>query len=252
MKENLALCLQLFAEGADGGTAQFTGDTEAAAAPQATGEETASDAGMQNDRKGAFEKLIKGEFKQEYDDRVRDTVQKRLKEHKALQEKMETLAPALEKLAGRYGLDPADTTALARALEQAGEAEISTPQVQARQQYDRWMEQAEQTGNAYPQFDLRRELADPRFTRLLQADVDIKTAYEVLHGQEHFAGALAFATQQMEKVLGARLSAAQNRPAENGMASGSAAVVRQDVSQMSRSDRAEIIRRVQRGETIRF
>lgn len=252
MKKNLALCLQLFAEGADGGTAQFTGGTEAAAAPQATGEESVSDAGIQLDRSSEFEKLIKGEFKQEYDDRVRDTVQKRLKDHKALTQKMEALAPALQKLADRYGLDPEDGPALARALEQAGEADQSSQQAQARRQYDQWMDQAAETGRAYPQFDLRQELADPRFTRLLQADVDVRTAYEALHAKEHIAQATEFARQQMELLLAKKLTEAQNRPAENGMGGVSAAVVRQDVSQMSRNDRADIIRRVRKGETIRF
>ena len=43
---------------------------------------------------------------------------------------------------------------------------------------------------------------------------------------------------------------AQKRPIPQG--SGSAAVVKSDVSQLSRADREEIIRRVQRGEKIRF
>lgn len=251
MKENLALCLQLFAEGADGGTAQFTGENEAAAAPQATGEKEASDAGMQ-DRSSEFEKLIKGQYKQEYDERVRSTIQKRLKEHKALAEKMEALAPALGKLAERYGLDPEDGPALARALEQAGEAEQLSPRLQAQRQYDQWMAQADDVGRTYPRFDLRRELADPRFARLLSADVDVKTAYEVLHGQEHFSEALAVAKAQLETSLARKFAEAQSRPTENGMGGSSAAVVRQDVSQMSRDARADIIRRVRKGETIRF
>lgn len=252
MMKNFELCLQLFAEGADGGTAQFTGVTEAAAAPQATGEESASDAGMQIDRSGEFEKLIKGEFKQEYDDRVRDTVQKRLKDHKALQQKMEALSPVLQKLADRYGLDPEDAPALAKALEQVGEVEQFSSQTQAQRQYDQWMDQAAETGRAYPQFDLRKELADPRFAHLLQADVDVRTAYETLHAKEHMAQAMEFARERMELLLAKKLTEAKSRPAENGMGGVSAAVVRQDVSQMSRNDRADIIRRVRKGETIRF
>lgn len=252
MKENLVLCLQLFAEAADGDTAQFTGETEAAAAPQATGETKASDAGVQEDRSSQFEKLIKGEFKQEYDARVRDTVQKRLKEHKQLMEKIQVLTPALEKLAQRHGLDTEDGPALARALEQASIAQESSAHAQAQRQYDRWIDQASATRRAYPQFDLKKELADPRFVRLLNADVDVQTAYEVLHNREHFANALAYTTGQVEKTLTRKLAEAQNRPAENGMGGNSAAVVRQDVSQMSRNDRVEIIRRVQKGETIRF
>ena len=60
MMENFECILQLFAEAAEGDTTHFTGETEAAAAPQATGDEAASAAGVQ-DRSSAFEKLIKGE-----------------------------------------------------------------------------------------------------------------------------------------------------------------------------------------------
>lgn len=251
MKENLALCLQLFAEGADGGTAQFTGDNEAAAAPQATGENKASDAGVQ-DRSSEFEKLIKGQFKQEYDARVRDTLQKRLKDHKAVTQKLEALTPAITAMAQRYGVDPENIPALTRAVA-ADRTEVSfQPHVRARRQTQLWQVQAAATNRAYPQFDLKKELADPRFSRLLKADVDVKTAYELLHRNEHMAEAMAFAARQTERRLAQKLSDAKNRPAENGMNGASAAAARQDVSHMSRRDRAEIIRRVQNGETIRF
>ena len=48
------------------------------------------------------------------------------------------------------------------------------------------------------------------------------------------------------------LAANGARPQENGMSSKSAAVVKSDVSQLTTADRQEIIRRVQRGEKIRF
>lgn len=249
--ENLALCLQLFAEGADGGTAQFTGGTEAAAAPQATGETQASDAGMP-DRSSEFERLIKGEFKQEYDARLRDTLQKRLKDHKEVTQKLQALSPAIAAMAQRYGVDPEDIPALTRAVEADREEALSQPRVRAQRQTEVWKDQAFQTHQVYPRFDLGRELADPRFARLLRANVDVKTAYELLHRNEHMAEAMAFAALQTERKLAQKLSAAQNRPAENGMAGASAAATRQDVSRMSRMDRAEIIRRVQKGETIRF
>lgn len=251
MMKNFELMLQLFAEAAAGDTAHFTGENEAAAAPQATGETLASDAGVQ-DRSSAFEALIKGEFKQEYDARLRDTLQKRLKGHKELVQKLEALTPALESIARRHGLDPADIPALTRVLENEGVQAPPDPKLRARQQAHQWSYQALQTRQQYSGFDLAGALKDPRFTRLLKADVDVKTAYEVLHGREHFSQALAYATMQMEKNLARKLATAQNRPMENGIGAGSAAVVKNDVSQMSRQDRADIIRRVGKGETIRF
>lgn len=250
--ENLALCLQLFAEAADGGTAQFTGGNEAAAASQATGDTQASDAGVQEDRSSAFEKLIKGEFKQEYDTRIRDTLQKRLKDHKDLSQKLEALTPAVQAMARRYGVDPEDIPALTRAVEADKGQALNQPHLQARQQTQAWKNQALQTYQTYPDFDLGRELKDPRFAQLLRADVDVKSAYELLHRQEHIAQAMAYAARQTEQRLADKLIAAKTRPGENGMTGASAAAAKQDVSQMSRRTRAEIIRRVQQGETIRF
>ena len=250
MMKNFELMLQLFAEAAAGDTAHFTGENEAAAAPQATGETLASAAGVQNDRSSAFEALIKGEFKQEYNTRLQDTLQKRLKGHKELVQKMEALTPALEKIARRHGVDPTDIPALTQVLDRVQTP--PSPQVRARQQADRWSMQALQTKQMYAGFDLAGALKNPQFTKLLKADVDMKTAYEVLHGRDHFSQALAYATLQMEKSLAQKISAAQSRPVENGIGAGSAAVVKNDVSQMSRQDRADIIRRVRKGETIRF
>lgn len=251
MMENFELMLQLFAEAAAGDTAHFTGVNEAAAAPQATGETVASDAGVP-DRSSAFEALIKGEFKQEYDTRLRETLQKRLKGHKELVQKMEALTPALNKVARRHGLDPADIPALARVLERSEVQSPPDPRVLARNQADRWSEQAWQTKQRYGGFDLGKDLQDPRFVKLLQADVDVQTAYEVLHGREHFSQALHYAALQMEQNLARKIAANRSRPVENGIGAGSAAVVKNDVSQMSRQARADIIRRVRKGETIRF
>ena len=98
------LNLQLFAEGGagagagEGGTAEGQGVTEAAALPQTKGEknnplanvkygiqeEEAPAAKVQKetvapDRNATFEALIKGEYKDLYDAKMQDTIQKRLK-----------------------------------------------------------------------------------------------------------------------------------------------------------------------------
>jgi hypothetical protein len=80
----------------------------------------------------------------------------------------------------------------------------------------------------------------------------VKTAYEVVHKDEIIPAAMQFAAQQIEQKVTNKIKAGGTRPSENGMSSQSAAVVKSDVSQLSKEDRAEIIRRVQRGERIRF
>ena len=137
------LSLQIFAEGAgsgagtgDGGTAEGQGVTGAAALPQTKGEknnplanvkygiqEDAAPAAevqtvAQVDRNAEFERLIKGEYKAEYDARVQDTIQRRLKSSKETVDKFNALSPTLELLAKKYGVDAGDIEGLNKAIEE--------------------------------------------------------------------------------------------------------------------------------------
>ena len=118
--------------------------------------------------------------------------------------------------------------------------------------YSAWMAQAEQTKTIYPSFDLQAEMQNDRFVDLLKSNIDVRTAYEVLHKDDIIRGAMQFTAQTVESKLSKKIASNGARPNESGMSSQSAAVVKSDVSQLSKADRAEIIRRVQRGEKIRF
>jgi hypothetical protein len=118
--------------------------------------------------------------------------------------------------------------------------------------YAQWMDQEKQTKAVYPKFDLRAEMQNPEFLKLLRSNVDVKTAYEVLHKDEIIPAAMHFTAKTVEQKLTNKVIANGARPVENGNSSQSATVVKSDVSQLSKADRQEIIRRVQRGEKIRF
>lgn len=307
------LSLQIFAEGAggaaagagDGGTAQGQGATEAAALPQTKGaksnplanvkygiqEEAAPAAEVQEvstvaqpDRNAEFEKLIKGEYKDLYDARVQDTIQKRLKSSKETVDRYNALTPTLEMLAKKYGVDATDIESLNKAIqeddsyyeEEALEKGISVQQLkeirkmerenaalkaqmeEAQRQengkklYSQWMQQADETKKVYPSFDIQTEMKNQKFLDLLKSNIDVRTAYEVTHKDEIIQGAMQFTAQTVESKLAKKIASNGTRPSENGMSSQSASVVKSDVSQLSKADRAEIIRRVQRGEKIRF
>ena len=311
------LNLQLFGEGAaaggDGGTgAEGTqGVSEVAALPQTKSrkinpladtkygiqDDDAQVANVQTkvtdadgittetvDRNAEFEKLIKGEYKDLYDARVQDTIQKRLKSTKETVEKYNSLSPTLEMLSKKYGVDASDIDALNKAIqeddsyyeEEAMEKGITVQQLKeirrmerenadlkrqmeeqslkenASKLYASWMNQAEQLKLVYPSFDLETETNNPKFVELLRANVDVRTAYEVIHNGEIIPAAMQFTAQTVERKLANKIMANGARPAENGMNSQSAAVVKSDVSQLSKADRQEIARRVARGEKIRF
>ena len=64
--------------------------------------------------------------------------------------------------------------------------------------------------------------------------------------------AMSTSAAQAEKRVVENVRAKGARPAENGVAAQSGFVVKDDVSKLSRKERAEIARRAMRGETISF
>ena len=304
------LSLQLFAEGGsagagagDGGTAQGQGVTAAAALPQTKADknplanvkygiqedtapvaEVQTQTDAQTDLNAEFEKLIKGQYKEQYDARVQDTIQKRLKSTKETVDKYNALTPTLELLANKYGVDANDIEALTKAIsaddtyyeQEAMEKGMTVQQLkevkrmeqenadlkrqmqEAQRQengkklYSAWMQQAEDAKKVYPSFDLRSEMNNPKFVDLLRSNIDVRTAYEVLHKDEIIPAAMQFTAKTVESKIAKKIAANGNRPSENGMNSQSAALVKSDVSQLSKADRDEIRKRVARGEKIRF
>ena len=297
--------LQLFAEGAggagagagDGGTAEGSGVTAPAAGVQkgvknplanvkyGIQEETAPAAEVnQPDRNAEFEALIKGQYKDLYDAKMQDTIQKRLKGQKEVVDKFNSLTPTLELLASKYGVDVGDIEALNAAIEEddsfyeqeamdrgmtvkdykafrkmekenaALKAQMDEAQKHenGKKLFAQWMQQADETKKVYPSFNLEAEMNNQKFLDLLKSNVDVRTAYEVTHKDEIIAGAMQFTAKTVEQKVANKIAANGARPVENGMSSQSSSLVKSDVSQLSREDRAEIIRRVQRGEKIKF
>ena len=300
----MTLNLQLFAEGAggDGGTGSegATGVSATAAVSQSKGvksnplanvvygkqaevEETPAaevEKNVTEDRNAKFEALIKGEYKDLYDARVQDTVQKRLKGSKETEEKYKALTPTLEILAKKYGVDANNVEALNKAIEEddsyfeeeALERGISVEQLkeirkierenaefkkekaeqERREQYVTWMRQAEEAKSLYPSLDLQTEVKNPEFRKLLMAGIDVGTAYHVVHKDEIIPAAMQYTAKTVEQKLANKVIANGARPTENGNFSQSGAVTKSDVSTLTKTDRAEIARRVANGERITF
>ena len=285
----MLLDLQLFAEGGDGGTGAegATGATATAAVSQTTGETTPAAEVTENpteDRNAKFEALIKGEYKDLYDAKMQDTVKKRVKTMQDTVDRHNALTPTLEMLAKKYGVDVNDIDALNKAIEdddsyyeeEALEKGISVQQLKeirkmekenaelkrqmeeqnrkenANKLYAQWMEQADKTKAIYPTFDLRTEMQNSKFVDLLRSNIDVRTAYEVIHKDDIISGAMQFTAKTVEQKLTNKIIAGGARPAENGNSSQGASVTKSDVSQLTKADRAEIARRVARGEKISF
>jgi len=253
-------------------------------APQQEDVQIANAQVADEDRVAKFEQMIKGEYKDLYDARMQDTIQKRLKNSKETVDKYNALTPTLETLAKKYGVDASDVEALNRAIEEDDayfedealekgitveqlkeirkmereNAELKREMDEVRQRmnadkaYAEWMQQAEGVQQVYPSFDLGAELQNPRFADLILNNVDVRTAYEVIHKDEILPAAMQFTAQQVRQKISNNIMANQSRPVEGAVNSQASALVKSDVSQLSKADRQEIIRRVQRGEKIRF
>lgn len=273
--------------GADGGTASGTGVTGSVAANQAQGVEVSGgqDAAAvtpEQDRSKAFEDLIKGEYKDQYDKRVQDTIKRRLRSTQAQVDAYNALSPTLEMLYSKYGVNAGDIEALNQAIadddtyyeEEALNRGMTVQQLKeikkierenadlrrqmqeqetrenADKLYARWMQEAEQIQQVYPSFSMDAEMQNPQFVDLLRNHIDMRTAYEVIHKDDIIAGAMQFATKTAEQKITNKLMANQSRPVENGMSGVAASVNRIDVSTMTKQQRDEIRRRVQMGERI--
>ena len=87
---------------------------------------------------------------------------------------------------------------------------------------------------------------------MLRAGVPVQHAYEVVHMDQIKAGVAAMQAKATEKQVVDGIRAKGARPQENGTTSQGAFIVKDDVSKLSKRDRAEIIRRAARGEHIEF
>lgn len=294
--------IQLFGEGGagagDGGAAPAGQEAAALAQPQTKGvknplasvqyglEEGAPDAGepATPDRNARFEELIKGEYKDLYDQRVQDTIRKRLKGNEETVKKYNSLSPVLDLLAKKYGVDPSDAAALGKAIEEddayyedeALETGLTVQQVKekrkmlreneqlrvqleqqqmrenADRQYADWVRQGDALKAVYPSFDLKAEVQNEQFLSLLRSGVPLQTAFEVVHKDEILPAAMQFAARQAQQKVTDSIMAGQKRPTEGAMSNRATSVRKTDVTQLTRADREEIARRVARGEKIRF
>lgn len=254
-------------------------------------EEGAPAAGVQTvtttepeDLNAEFEKLIKGKFKEQYGAKVQDTIQKRLKGTQETVDKYNALTPTLELMARKYGVDVGDIDALSKAVadddayyeQEALERGMSVKQLKEfkkmeqanaelrRQMQERdrkanadrlvasWMQQAEAIKQVYPGFDMNAEMNNPKFLDLLKSNIDVRTAYEVLHKDEIIPAAMQFTAKTVESKIAKKIAAQASRPIENGVSSGSPAVVKNDVTKLKKNDIDEVMRRVARGERITF
>lgn len=249
---------------------------EAAAAQPQNGPEPEAD----------FDELIKGKYKDAFGAKVSEIIRNRFPANQANEERLNRLSPMMEALASAHGIERdadgnLDEDAIIQAVldddntfaEQAAERGMSVEtyreffrlqqehdanerakareleEVQRQEAFQRLVQQAEAARQLYPGLDLKTELDNPAFVKLIGVGVDAKTAYEVVHKDQILRGGMQYALQVGAQKTANSVASNSRRPIENGM--GSAATsIGQISGPMGKDQRAEIKRRAARGEKI--
>ena len=210
----------------------------------------------------------------EYNKQMQAVIRARLKDEGSAKESLAKMAPALEVLARKHGQDPSnpDYEALAKAIndddayyeDKALELGVSVEAAKridqqerdtARQQKEeaRNLEQQrlhdhfvklEQQGEAlkkvFPKFDLRTELQNPAFARMVapgQGIMSVEDAYRAVHRKEIDAAQSQVIAQQTRQKISNAIQAGSRRPDENGTSGQSASVTTFDYSKASKAQR---------------
>lgn len=127
------------------------------------------------------------------------------------------------------------TAALLRSKQAAGKA-------------DEWREGFEEVCQLYPEMDVKKAMQSGKMRSLLKAGLDFKTAFEAANLEE----IKQYIALESEKKAMWRMAENSDRVMENGVAASRSAPFTSHAGGMSKEDRADIVKRVLRGEEIKL
>lgn len=230
--------------------AEETGAAAAAGGPDAGDKDTRRSSA---EKRKAFQALIEGEYREQYAEAFQQTFNRRHREAGEMKASLAAQQPIIDLLMDRCGIEDGDLGKLYRKLESASKQPPRSTRAQlANARTNGWLSEAAALQQRYPDFDLAHELGRREFQSMLRAGVPVRRAYEVLHLDRLQQAAAKHAARTVSRQMEAKLREKADRPSENGIASQTAVNVRSGVHGMTRADRAEVIRRAQRGEKITF
>lgn len=226
----------------------------------------------------------------EYNKQMQATIRARLKAEKSAEESLAKMAPALEVLARKHGQDPAnpDYEALAKAINdddayyedkalemgvtletakridqqeretarQQKEEARNLEQQKLRNHFVKLEQQGEALKKVFPKFDLRTELQNPVFARMVgpNVGVSVEDAYHAVHRKEIMSAGMQVTAQQTAQKISNAIQAGSRRPDENGTTGQAPSVTTFDYSKASREQRnalkAQIRAAAARGEKL--
>lgn len=226
----------------------------------------------------------------EYNRQMQAVVQSRLKSAKGAEEALAKLTPALELLARKHKLDPAnmDYDALTKAISdddsyyeekalQMGTSvetakkidqqerdtareqraqKLSLQEQKIRNHFIGLENQAREFQKIIPGFDLQTELKNPAFLRMTSPNVGIsvRDAYYAVHHDEMQTAAMQATAKATAQNISNNIQARQRRPDENGISGQAPSATTFDYSKASPEQRAafkkDLRERLARGEKV--
>lgn len=249
-------------------------DEQAAAA-----ETTAPEEGSQNSAPArmSWDEIMKDP---EYNKQMQSVIKSRLKSAGAAEESMKKLAPAIEVLARKYGLDAnnLDADALAQAVsddnsyyedkalemgvpvetaKKIDQSERETARRQAeeartieqqkiQEHLDKLQQQGEALKQIFPSFDLVTELQNPAFARMTAPNVGISVedAYYAIHRKEIQMAAMQATAQKTAQQMANSIRSGQARPVENGTSNQAPSVTSFNYAKASREQREALKKQI--------
>ncbi len=226
----------------------------------------------------------------EYNKEMQTLIKARLKSANGAEEKLGKLAPVIELLAARHGMDAKelDADALAKAVLEDNvyyenkAAELGVPveaakiidkaerdtarrqaeesrakeEEQVRAHLADLQKQADALKDRFPNIDLQAELQNPVFFRMTSPSggVSVEDAYYAVHRKEIQAATMKAAAENTAKQVANAIRSGQSRPVENGTGGQAPSVTTFDYAHASKEEREALKRRIReaaaRGEKL--
>lgn len=276
MEKTLKVMLQLFAEEAEA--------TETGVESGSPNHETAvTEVAEPTDRSEEFEKLITGDFKDEFNKRTHGIINDRMKSANSKIEAADKfradVTPLLEHLADTYAVtDPTDIAKILekvqndktyleqvsletgedpdkiisgnreRREQEALKAEIDS--IKKREAMEQWtkerISEAEKLKEEFPEFDFDEMLKNEDFCELVSNGKSMRNAYFYCNGEN----IVKRKAEAIEKKLSEKMS--EKRPTENAAGNPIASSSKFDVNSLSNKDVLNILKQVENGAKISF
>ena len=263
------------------------GESAVAAVPAAQPVQQAQPQAAEEPEKSLDDEWIeakKGKFKDQFGRDVKAAIDERFKNQKDANDQLAAMKPMLDALMKKAGVDSVDELQKMilddDSLYEEEAEEMGMP-VEAYKNYKRLQDehnaleqqkaqyeeeqrlrahfanlaqQAEQMKQTFPNFDLRTEMENETFRRLVapNSGLDVHSAYFAVHHAELEPQAMAYGIQRAQQQISQTLQANRARPVEGAIKGGQPANVAIDPSKMTRAERQKLLERARRGEKITF